>query len=135
LIGYQIDRFAEPHAGWIAFTDVDLQLSERCVYRPDVTIFPPGSLPVDVTRLHTVPVVVVEVSSRSSKRTDVRGKKDDYEAFGVPEYWVVDPQPFRFRAHCREVGLLVEKPVFGDSYECASIPGFVLDSGPLRQPI
>lgn len=38
-----------------------------------------------------VPVLVLEILSRSSKRIDLIKKMDLYRASGVSEYWVVDP--------------------------------------------
>ncbi|HEY4459992.1 MAG TPA: Uma2 family endonuclease, partial [Pseudonocardiaceae bacterium] len=41
--------------------------------------------------LPTPPLLTVEVLSRSTSAVDLNKKKDDYERFGVPSYWVIDP--------------------------------------------
>lgn len=40
------------------------------------------------------PLLVVEVSSRSTRRRDIGPKRDFYMEVGVPEYWFVD-RPYR----------------------------------------
>ena len=37
------------------------------------------------------PDFVLEIASESTAENDVTGKRDDYVAFGVPEYWRFDP--------------------------------------------
>ena len=41
------------------------------------------------------PLLVVEVRSPSTALIDLNRKKAAYEKFGVPSYWVVDPEPAR----------------------------------------
>lgn len=37
------------------------------------------------------PLVVVEVVSESTRTTDYRAKRAEYNVLGIPEYWIVDP--------------------------------------------
>jgi Uma2 family endonuclease len=41
------------------------------------------------------PLLVVEVRSPSTALIDLNRKKSTYEKFGVPCYWIVDPDPER----------------------------------------
>jgi len=41
------------------------------------------------------PLLVVEVRSPSTALIDLSRKKSIYEKFGVPSYWIVDPEPGR----------------------------------------
>jgi Uma2 family endonuclease len=41
------------------------------------------------------PLLVVEVRSPSTALIDLNRKKAAYQKFGVPSYWVVDPEPSR----------------------------------------
>jgi Uma2 family endonuclease len=41
------------------------------------------------------PLLVVEVRSPSTALIDLNRKKAAYEKFGVPSYWVVNPEPER----------------------------------------
>lgn len=38
------------------------------------------------------PLLVVEVVSESTRNTDYRAKRVEYNVLNIPEYWVVDPQ-------------------------------------------
>lgn len=37
------------------------------------------------------PLLVVEVVSESTKSTDYRSKRAEYNVLGIPEYWIADP--------------------------------------------
>lgn len=40
--------------------------------------------------LKTPPLLVVEIVSPSSRKTDYQSKRSEYESIQVPEYWIVD---------------------------------------------
>lgn len=42
--------------------------------------------------LRTAPLLVVEIVSPSSKKTDYQAKEQEYRRIGIPEYWIVDLQ-------------------------------------------
>jgi Uma2 family endonuclease len=75
------------------------------VPEPAVQLDPVSQLSPDLVVVHldevggakfTVPpLLVVEVRSPSTAFTDLSSKKAAYEKFGVPSYWVVDPEPAR----------------------------------------
>lgn len=48
-------------------------------------------LPPKSKDLPVVPDLVVEILSPSTAATDLRDKRDDYRAAGVPAYWILDP--------------------------------------------
>jgi Uma2 family endonuclease len=39
------------------------------------------------------PLLVVEIRSPSTALVDLNRKKDAYERFGVPSYWIINPDP------------------------------------------
>ena len=56
---------------------------------PDVAVVPAGSL--ESFFQETPPELVVEVASARTRLYDRNRKKDVYEGFGVPAYWIVEP--------------------------------------------
>ena len=68
---------------------------QRNDYQPDICFWnnekskeiKPGE------HLYPVPNLIVEVLSRSTRSKDKGIKKEDYEAQGVKEYWIIDPRP------------------------------------------
>jgi len=72
--------------------DVDLLFVDGQYLRPDMVFVPTGSLGGITDRgVESPPSLVVEVLSPHSRRIDRELKPPRYRAFGVPEYWVVDP--------------------------------------------
>ena len=50
---------------------------------------------VGAAKFTTPPLLVVEVRSPGTALIDLNRKKAAYEKFGVPSYWIVDPDPAR----------------------------------------
>jgi Uma2 family endonuclease len=82
---------------WEAFREPGQQTDESSSRLPDVAI-----VPVDLIKtmfeqsavLTVAAFLVVEVVSESTAAQDYRDKVIDYQNKGIPEYWVVDPDPF-----------------------------------------
>lgn len=62
------------------------------VYRPEVVFVRQERLSGIGRKLSIVPDMVAEVVSHGSRRLDTQTKRQDYERFGVAEYWIMDPQ-------------------------------------------
>lgn len=79
---------------------------DLCVVpEPAVQLDPATELAPDLVVVHlddvggakftAPPLLVVEVRSPSTALIDLNRKKAVYEKFGVPSYWIVDPDPAR----------------------------------------
>ena len=56
---------------------------------PDVMVRPAGPATEDWAKL-PVPILVIEIASKSTRRRDRGKKRAHYLDVGVPEYWIVD---------------------------------------------
>ncbi|ACY98798.1 MULTISPECIES: Uma2 family endonuclease [Thermomonospora] len=54
-------------------------------------------------RVEGTPLLVAEVVSPASRSRDLGGKKNAYQRFGVPHYWVVDPTGDELVVHVHEL--------------------------------
>ncbi len=83
----------EPGIAGVFNAPIDVILSETVVVQPDLVIVReerPGA--VSERGIEAPPDLVVEILSPSTRVMDQRVKKGLYARFGVPEYWLVDPQ-------------------------------------------
>ena len=84
--------------GEVLNAPADVQLSEVDVLQPDLLIVLAERSEIMVpSRVRGAPDLVVEILSPSTAKRDRALKRARYEAFGVREYWIVDP-----RARCVE---------------------------------
>lgn len=87
--------------GWVFTAPVDVRFTEKAVAIPDVGFVRRERLSiVGPASINGVPDLVAEVLSPSTRHRDLNQKKALYARFGVPEYWIFDPNP-------REVTLLL----------------------------
>jgi Uma2 family endonuclease len=81
-------------------------------------------------RVSGPPDLIIEIVSDDSTHRDRVDKFDEYEAGGVPEYWIIDNRPQRRRAlfyQLDEQGQYQSAPVEADGiYRSAVLPGFWL---------
>ncbi len=74
--------------GLLITAPMDVAFGDR-ILQPDV-FWIPGRVPRDTQPVTTLPQLVAEVSSPSTRRHDLVRKRRVYEQAGVPEYWFVD---------------------------------------------
>jgi len=88
LLEYVEDR----GEGWV-FQDVDLLFHTGHFLRPDLVVVPVhGREGITDRGVEVPPALVAEVLSPSSRTIDRVKKPRRYLEFGVPAYWVVDPE-------------------------------------------
>jgi Uma2 family endonuclease len=96
LLRYLV-AWAQGRGGVAGGSDAKFAVATNRGRKPDITMFLPGRMPPRRGLVRVPPAIAVEViSSRPrDRRRDRLEKSADYAAFGVPWYWLVDPEPLR----------------------------------------
>jgi Uma2 family endonuclease len=110
--------------GEVLYAPVDVILADSTIVQPDLVY-------LDATRAHLVsargiegpPMLAVEILSPYTTSIDRSTKRRLYQRFGVPHYWIVDPDFRTIEAHALGEGAyrLVVR-AFGEA--AASLPPF-----------
>jgi Uma2 family endonuclease len=90
----EIERLGHP---WEAFREPGQQTAASSSRLPDVAVVPRAALDQrlgEVAILTVAAVLLVEVVSESTAVRDYREKVAEYQAKGIEEYWIADPDPF-----------------------------------------
>ncbi len=88
-----LSQYVEREHLGVVLPDVDLLFVEGQFLRPDLLFVPNAARDGITSRgVHEAPGLVVEILSPSSGSIDRVKKPRRYRDFGVPEYWVVDPE-------------------------------------------
>lgn len=72
-----------------------VEISEIQYRIPDLVVIRTGSVATTDHNVTRPPVLVLEIASPSTARYDRNRKKAVYAEFGIPAYWIVDPDPER----------------------------------------
>lgn len=71
----------------------DLQLSEVDIVQPDLIVILQSNYNIlTASKILGVPDLIVEILSPSNPELDLTIKRELYQRFGVPEYWIVSPE-------------------------------------------
>jgi Uma2 family endonuclease len=131
-----ISNFVLPRGlGEVFVAPLDVLFSQFDVVEPDVLyVSAENARRVGERFVDGAPDLVVEVLSPSSRRIDKVRKLRLYEAHGVPEYWLADPEPdtmevYRRNAEGRLVLHASLSAAAGDVLETPLLPGLRI---PLR---
>jgi Uma2 family endonuclease len=115
---------------FIVFPNVSVRLGARSALEPDAVVAQRGD--VSGVRLTRPPLLVAEILSPDSALRDLNLKKAAYERFGVPSYWVIDPdlEHPSLRAFQLQDGVYIEVAhIVGDGRFRAEQP-FPVEIGP-----
>jgi len=89
-VGSEILSFVRPKKLGVVGTETDIVMPDDTVLRPDIHYISKRSREIIKGHIYGPPELVVEVTSPSNWRTDLLQKRDEYEHFGVREYWLID---------------------------------------------
>jgi Uma2 family endonuclease len=73
----------------VVFPNVGVRIGQRSALEPDAVVA--RAADVSGARLARPPLLVAEILSPDSALRDLNLKKAAYERFGIPSYWVIDP--------------------------------------------
>jgi Uma2 family endonuclease len=88
-----LDPYVERYGLGLVIPDVDLLFQTGQFLRPDLLVAQRG-VPEGITNrgIEAAPLLVVEILSPTSGAIDRVKKPARYGDFGIPEYWVLDPE-------------------------------------------
>jgi Uma2 family endonuclease len=110
--------------GGVIFPPIDRILGETTVVQPDLVFLDNSRLPIVSTRgLEGPPTLVVEILSPTTTLIDRSTKRQLYARYGLPYYWIVDPEARTVEAYLlSEGGYQLATRVAGS--EAVSLPPF-----------
>ena len=96
-----LDRHVTTHSlGEVLYAPIDCILGETTVVQPDLVFLEPGRLSAVSGRgIEGPPTLVVEILSPTTTVIDRNAKRQLYARYGVPYYWIVDPEARTLEAH------------------------------------
>jgi Uma2 family endonuclease len=127
----------ESGRGRVYYAPLDVQLAENTIVQPDLIIILSDRRPVLTTaRVDGAPSLAVEIISPSTNALDRGRKKNLYARYGVPEYWLVDPEAetVTIFSDPRDGRYQAEQSV-SDVAVSATIPGLSADLKALFAPV
>jgi Uma2 family endonuclease len=101
---YELVTWCREHGGEAFPAPLDVKFSEDTVLEPDVLVLTPGQVSGDPRFIDVPPAIVVEVSSPSTRRTDLVRKRRVYEREGCAEFWFVDLDAERIEVYALDAG-------------------------------
>ncbi len=123
----QLRSFVEERELGIVLSEIDVKLSASVVYKPDLVFLRSGRFQHPLELVDFPPDLVVEVLSPRTAAFDQKTKLQDYQKFGVAEYWIIDPFTATARFLRLNRGIYLDIPLKGERFGSEAVPGFVLD--------
>jgi Uma2 family endonuclease len=127
-----IDAYLEQLGSGAVYPDTDVRFDIQRVYRPDLSVYLSHPRSGTKARLEGAPDLIVEILSDGTRPLDLITKRQDYETFGVREYWVVDPGTGSLRVWLRQGASLNEHKQDNLAVDSAVLKGFSIDPKALR---
>jgi len=136
-LGASLLAHTKQHGGEVFVAPTDVFFSDTNVVEPDVLYVSPENMArVEEKLVRSAPVVVVEVSSPSTRRLELVRKRELYERFGVPEYWYVDLDADRVEVYRLEAASFGRPTILTRAERLRSplIPGWSIEVNELLGP-
>jgi len=131
----QLADHADTTGGLALPSPIDIVFDDVNVLEPDIVVFTAARRHhVELDRVIRVPPdVAVEVLSAGTVANDRGRKLKTFERFGVPEYWLLDPQEERLEIHVLRDARYATPMRFGrdDLVTSAMLPGWACRVGSL----
>ena len=104
----------------------DVVLAPDLALQPDVLFIAKARHNIIKTHIYGAPDLVMEVVSPDRPRRDYKDKKEQYEAHGVKEYWIVDPDRRRIEVWTLRGDFYQLAGVYSGKQQAVSVllPGF-----------
>ncbi len=116
----------------------DVILADTTVVIPDLLLVATeNAYRISLRGIEGPPDVVVEILSPSNRDRDRYLKRELYERFGVPEYWVVDPDLGQIVQHVRgddDKYSLIARFHRGDTLTSPRFPQIAVPLAPVFKP-
>ena len=127
-IAIALSTHARRKGGHVYVAPLDTVLSAQNVVEPDVIFIAPDRQDtLGDKAVIGIPSLIVEVISPGTKGVDRGRKRDIYARFGVPEYWIVDPDANTIECCSRPAGDRYEEIVtFESDMPTATLPDLTL---------
>ena len=130
LLHHLILGHLEWHGGGRVFiAPLDVKFGDHDVVEPDIVFVADAETGIITPeRIDGVPTWLVEVLSDPHR--DRQLKRQQYERFGVPEYWIIDPDADTVETYTLHEGRYPDDPVVHrppDTIAPASLPGVRID--------
>src|SRR5438105_2576887 len=112
--------------GEVFIAPLDNVLAPEQVFQPDLFYIRNERRGIVSGWIFGPPDLAVEILSESSRRRDQIRKRELYEQFGVPEYWIVDPDGDQVTVYRLANGRYGDGSVVRDTLTTPLLPGLEL---------
>jgi Uma2 family endonuclease len=125
-IAFALRAHVKPRGlGSVFIAPYDVVLSDVDVVQPDVVFVSTAQMSrITDANLQGAPDLAVEVLSPSNRNYDAVVKRERYDALGVGEYWIVDPERETVKVYRRADNLVPVESA--DPLTTPLLPGFAL---------
>jgi Uma2 family endonuclease len=93
-LGAGLRAWVVPRGGFVFGSEMRIAVAAGHGRKPDLSMYFPGRKPAAASLVRVPPDVMIEIVSPRPRdvRRDRVAKLDEYAAFGVHYYWILDPQ-------------------------------------------